>query len=85
MKAMFQECFELISLDLSKFNTSKVTDMQWMFYNFKKLNDLNILNFTINEICNIENMIENIANDCYFKINSKALKKWYLFNHLFYL
>ena len=40
MKAMFQECNELISLDLSNFNTSKVTDMGWMFNKCHKLKEI---------------------------------------------
>ena len=37
MKAMFQECNVLEELDLSNFNTSKVTDMGWMFNKYYKL------------------------------------------------
>jgi surface protein len=34
---MFDYCTSLTSLDLSSFNTSKVTDMRWMFYSCSKL------------------------------------------------
>ena len=46
-----------------------------MFYNCKKLENLNVLNFDIKENCNIENMINNIANDYNIKANSKTFKK----------
>ena len=47
MNTMFQACNELISLDLSNFNTSKVTDMSYMFYGCNKLKYLNLSNFSI--------------------------------------
>ena len=42
MKYMFNECESLIKIDLSKFNTDKVVDMQYMFGSCKKLKELNI-------------------------------------------
>ena len=47
MEAMFNECKELENLDLSNFNTSKVTNMAWMFDDCNKLKYLNLLNFSI--------------------------------------
>ena len=44
MKAMFQECNELTYLDLSQFNTSKVTDMELMFSKCHKLKQLKGIN-----------------------------------------
>ena len=41
MNSMFNECYELESLDLSNFNTSKVKNMKRMFYNCNKLKYLN--------------------------------------------
>ena len=77
MQAMFQECNELISLDLSNFNTSKVTDMGWMFFNCNKLEYLNILNFNIIDNCNTKNIINNIKNNCNIKANNNTLKRLY--------
>ena len=37
MRVMFQECNELLYLDLSNFNTDNVTDMGWMFNECYKL------------------------------------------------
>ena len=34
---MFNACFALTTLDLSSFNTSKVTDFRWMFNNCSRL------------------------------------------------
>ena len=40
MRGMFSDC-DLSKLDLSSFNTNKVTNMSWMFSNCNKLSDLN--------------------------------------------
>ena len=48
MTAMFQECGELESLDLSNFNTTNVTDMSFMFFKCNNLKYLNLLNFSMN-------------------------------------
>ena len=77
MRTMFQQCNELISLDLSNFNTSKVTDMGWMFFNCNKLEYLNILNFNIKDNCNTKNIINNIKNNCNIKANNNTLRRLY--------
>ena len=74
---MFQQCNELISLNLSNFNTSKVTDMQWMFNNCVKLEYLNISNFNINDNCNTKNMIKDINKNCDIIANNKTFKILY--------
>ena len=74
MSTMFQACYELMYLDLSNFNTSKVTDMSYMFFECKKLIDLNILNFNIKENCITENMIKNIDINCNIKATSTKIK-----------
>ena len=56
MKSMFNECSVLEDLDLSSFNTSKVTSMKSMFYKCDKLKNLNLLNFEINNNVDIEGM-----------------------------
>ena len=45
MNAMFQNLKLVISLDLSKFNTSKVTDMYAMFKNCNNLIELDLSKF----------------------------------------
>ena len=78
MNTMFQQCAELISLDLSNFNTSQVTEMDHMFNEYNKLEYLNILNFNIKYNCNIKNMIKNVKENCNLLANIKTLKM--LFN-----
>ena len=59
MKAIFQECNELISLDLSNFNTSKVTDMEGMFNECHKLKEIKGINqFNTNNVTNMKAMFQ---------------------------
>ena len=61
MKQMFQECNELIFLDLSNFDTSKVTEMMWMFtfcYKLKEIKGINKFNTS-----NVTNM-KAMFNEC---------------------
>ena len=45
MRGMFSHCWELQALDVTKFDTSKVTDMSDMFYGCKELQTLDVSNF----------------------------------------
>ena len=59
MKAMFQECNELEYLDLSNFDTSKVNDMEYMFYECKKLKEIKGINkFNTNNVINMRGMFQ---------------------------
>ena len=49
MEGMFYECSSLKELNLSKFNTKKVDDMQYMFYGYKLLVEINCKDELINE------------------------------------
>jgi len=49
MSYMFNDCRNLKTLDLSNFDTSKVTTMSYMF-SFCKFNPLNISNFDTSNV-----------------------------------
>ena len=53
---MFLCCFALISLDLSNFNTSKVTNMGYMFGVCSSLTSLNLSNFDTSKVTNMNMM-----------------------------
>ena len=53
MLGMFNRCISLISLDISKFDTSNVINMSYMFSNCENLKSLNLNNFNT---LNVENM-----------------------------
>ena len=42
MGALFQFCYELTSIDLSSFDTSHVTEMDWMFNGCRNLKYANL-------------------------------------------
>ena len=56
MTHLFDDCYGLISLDLSKFNNSQVTDMSYMFKDCKKLSSLNLNNFNTSQVTNMSGM-----------------------------
>ena len=72
MSGMFDECFSLLSLDLSTFETQNVKDMQGMFAGCKKLMSLDVGNFNTENVTNMRSMFEgceileniNINNFC---------------------
>ena len=45
MKYMFRRCYDITSIDVSKFDTRNVTDMQYMFADCESLNFLNLFEF----------------------------------------
>ncbi len=47
---------ELISLDLSEFETNKITDMSKMFYGRSELNDIDVSGFDTSNVTNMSNM-----------------------------
>ena len=59
---MFRGCKSLTSLDVSKFNTSKVTDMSYMFSECKSLTSLDVSNFNTSNVTDMYRMFDNCAN-----------------------
>ena len=55
---MFSGCLSLTSLDLSSFDTSKVTTMGCMFEGCKSLTSLDLSNFDTSSVTNMSNMFE---------------------------
>ena len=47
---MFYECYDLIALNLSNFDTNKMTDMSWMFANCLILTTLDLSNFDTSKV-----------------------------------
>ena len=55
-KELFYECKNLISLDLSNFNTQNVTNMSCMFAGCNSLTNLNLSNFKTQNVTNMSSM-----------------------------
>ena len=55
-KSMFSGCNNILEIDLSDFDTSKVTDMSSMFSNCHSLSSLNLSNFETTQVETMANM-----------------------------
>ena len=62
MNYMFLRCTSLITLDLSNFNTSKVTNMSNMFYNCISLTSLDLSNFDTSKVTNMDYMFSSCTS-----------------------
>ena len=70
MWGMFQNCSSLISLDLSNFNTSKVTDMRFMFQSCSSLKTLDLSSFDTSNVTSYADMFYGV-HDCTIYISDK--------------
>ena len=61
-KGLFYECKNLISLDLSNFNTQNVTNMSTMFYGCSSLTNLNLSNFKTQNVTNMSCMFDGCSS-----------------------
>ena len=59
---MFSNCSNLTSLDLSNFNTSKVTKMNWMFRAMSSLTSLNLSSFDTSNVTDMSYMFGSCKN-----------------------
>ena len=81
---MFYGCSSLTSINLSNFDTSKITNMNYIFYGCSELRFINILNFSFRINSNIylfDQYIPSsgtiIANENFLnKINGNYINRW---------
>lgn len=59
---MFAGCSSLTSLDLSNFNTSKVTDMRGLFQGCKNLTSLNVSSFNTSNVQHMDAMFKGCSS-----------------------
>ena len=62
MTDMFSDCSNLISIDLSNFNTSNVTIMSGMFAWCTNLTSINLSNFDTSKVIETTNMFDGCSN-----------------------
>ena len=62
MNHMFSGMSSLTTINLSNFDTSKVTDMSAMFYNMSNLTTLNLSNFDTSQVIYMESMFYGVRN-----------------------
>ena len=56
MKRLFNQCKNLITLDISSFKTSNVTDMSGMFSECNRIETLDLSNFDTSKVTNMQGM-----------------------------
>ena len=61
-KKMFLKCDHILSIDLSNFDSSEVTDTSLMFINCFSLEEINFGNFKTTKVANMEGMFECCVN-----------------------
>ena len=71
MSYMFNECSSLTNINLSNFNTNKVTDMSCMFRECSSLEELNLSNFNTNNVNNMIGMFEGCSYELTKKIKEQ--------------
>ena len=80
-KEMFNNCYKIIEINLSKFNTSLVTDMNNMFAWCSSLYSLDLSNFNTSKVINMGSMFYrcivlnslNLSNFNTLKVNNTAI------------
>ena len=80
MNSLFYNCSSLTFIDLSKFNTSKITTMKYMFYGCSSLKYLNLFKFQINKEVIIDNAFHGIPLDSKYCITDEETIKYLLGN-----
>ena len=76
---MFSGCSSLTSIDLSNFNTQKVTDMSYMFSDCISLTNIDLSNFNTQKVIDISYMFSGCS---YFKKNYVTIKDKNIINKL---
>ena len=81
---MFHDCQSLISIDMSKFDSSLITSMVSMFYGCSNLTFINLTNFNTSSVTNMSSVFdfcEKLNNLDVSKFNTSSTKS---FNRMFY-
>ena len=69
MRLMFNNCNSLISLDVSKFDTKNVQDMDSMFCNCQSIRNLDVSKFNTSKVKSMQNMFDNCKSLEYLDIS----------------
>ena len=59
---MFSQCDKIFELDVSSFNTSKVTDMNYMFSFCSSLTNLDLSNFNTSKVTDMHGMFNGCSS-----------------------
>ena len=80
---MFSDCSSLTSLDISSFNTSNVTNMNWMFKDCSSLTSLDLSSFNTSNVTGMNSMFYNCSSLTSLDLSSfdtsKVTDMWKMF------
>ena len=82
---MFYNCNSLKSINLSNFNTSSVTNMEYMFNNCNSLKSINLSNFNTSSVTNMRYMFENCNSLKSINLSNFNTSSVTFMNSMFYL
>ena len=80
---MFSGCRDLISIDLSSFNTCKVNNMSYMFNECRKLKNANFNFFNTSKVVNMQGMFRSCESLKYLDLSSFKTNKVTNMNDMF--
>ena len=75
ISCLFRNCFNLINIDFSQFNTNDITNMNNMFYNCKSLKNIDLSNFNTENVTDFSCMFVNC-----FSLKEINLSKFKTYN-----
>ena len=84
MGSMFYNCSKLTELDLSNFDTSKVTNMYGMFYNCSSLTTLDVSNFNTSNVTNMGFMFSSCSGLTALDVSNFDTSKVTDMSYMFY-
>ena len=84
MNYMFYQCYSLISLDLSNFNTNNIKDMSYMFSWCFSLTSLNVSNFNNNNVINMSYMFSDCRSLTTLDLSNFNTNNVTYMSHMFY-
>ena len=83
MKAIFNQCANLTSINISSFDTGEVTDMSYMFNNCSKLTSLDLSSFNTSKVTNMERMFSLCSSLTSLDLSSFNTSKVTSMEHMF--
>jgi surface protein len=73
---MFSGCSSLVSLDLSNFDTSKVTEIGYMFGSCYNLTTINLSNADFSNVIEKEGMFDGVPINSTITVKDETQKEW---------
>ena len=74
MRAIFIDCTNLTSVDLSSFDTSNLTNMSETFFGNRKLMRLDLRNFKINSLTDYSQLFSSVSTEIEITTNSTMVE-----------